>query len=77
MKPFVRRSSLIHLLIVSVGSGKTTYGRALAKEIGGVYFAIDDWMKTICFADIQGEIEYHWMMQRIERVNCKFGKSLS
>lgn len=48
------------------GAGKTTYSLELAKEISAVRFSIDPWMQTLFSKDIT-EIEYSWMIERVER----------
>ncbi len=66
---------MIHLLIGSTGAGKTTYARALAKERNAIPFAIDDWMKTLFFPDLDDEISFDWAMARIERCEEQIWKT--
>ena len=54
------------LVCGSTGAGKTTYTIALADELNSVRFSIDHWMATLFAADMK-ELDYEWMMQRVQR----------
>ncbi len=41
----------VHLIAGSTGAGKTTYARALAEQVGGVRFSIDEWMTALFWMD--------------------------
>lgn len=58
---------MIHFIVGSTGAGKTTYAHKLARQRGAVLFAIDDWMHTLFFPDLEGEISFDWAMERIVR----------
>lgn len=67
------RSTHPNLLFVvgCTGAGKTTYARALAEQIGGVRFSIDEWMVTLFGPDRPEPIEFAWMMERIGRCEAQ------
>ncbi|HYG25842.1 MAG TPA: AAA family ATPase, partial [Caulobacteraceae bacterium] len=57
----------IHLVAGSTGAGKTTFSMQLAEREGAIRLSIDEWM-TALFGPDQGEqIEFAWMMERINR----------
>ena len=58
---------LLHLVCGSTGAGKTTYSGALAERIGGVHFAIDDWMVRLFWADSPQPIQFDWTIERVNR----------
>ncbi len=61
----------LHFIAGSTGAGKTTYARRLADEIGGVCFAVDDWMAALFWPDSPvmsgGPVDPAWAMARVER----------
>jgi len=57
----------VYLISGGTGAGKSTYSKKLAAEIGGVHFAIDDWMATLFWVDSPDPIEFSWTMERIGR----------
>lgn len=59
----------VHLLCGSTGAGKTSYGRRLAGEIGGILFSIDEWMTALFWPDSPDPIDPVWAMERVAR--CK------
>jgi predicted kinase len=62
---------LIHLICGSTGSGKTTYAKRLAEELGGVRFSIDEWMTTLFWMDTPQPLDPDWSMARVERCNAR------
>ena len=56
-----------HLICGSTGAGKSTYAQALARDLGGLHFAIDRWMVTLFWQDSPQPIEFDWTMTRIDR----------
>lgn len=57
----------IHLIIGPVGSGKTTYGRALAVERAALFVCIDEWMATLFMMDAPTPLTLEWTLPRVER----------
>ena len=58
----------IHLVVGSTGAGKSTFARRLARECGGVCFAVDEWMRRLFHPDRPEAAGYDWYAPRIERV---------
>ncbi len=59
------------LVVGCTGAGKTTYARALADEIGGVTFSIDEWMVALFWADSPQPIDFGWTMERVKRCEAQ------
>jgi predicted kinase len=53
----------LHLIHGSIGSGKTTFARRLAKERGAVLFCLDRWLVGLYGSDVSVEPE---QLQRVE-----------
>lgn len=66
-----RMGGTLHFIAGSTGAGKTIYANRLADEIGGVAFAVDDWMARLFWPDSAvmtgGAIDPAWAMERVER----------
>jgi predicted kinase len=64
-------TATLHFIAGSTGAGKTTYAHKLAAEIGGVCFAVDDWMAALFWPDSAvmtgGPVDAVWAMERVER----------
>lgn len=56
-----------HFVVGSTGAGKTTYARALAKDVGGVCFSIDEWMNTLFWPDCPSKDNITWALERVRR----------
>ena len=61
------KPDLIHLICGSTGAGKTTYARALAKDVGGVCFSIDEWMVSLFGEDAPENLTPAWFAPRVLR----------
>ncbi|WP_157888341.1 AAA family ATPase [Neptunicoccus sediminis] len=59
----------VHLIAGCTGAGKSTYAFRLAKDIGGVRFAIDEWMERLHNQDKPDELRFEWFYERVQR-NC-------
>ena len=51
-------------------AGKTTYAHALARRESAVAFVLDEWGARLFGPDLQGPIEFAWMMERLGRCNA-------
>ena len=51
-------------------AGKTTYANALARRENAVAFVLDEWGARLFGPDLQGPIEFAWMMERLGRCNA-------
>jgi predicted kinase len=56
-----------HIICGSTGAGKSTYAKRLADEVGGIHFAIDEWMVALFWKDSPDPIEFEWAMERVNR----------
>ncbi len=56
----------INLVCGPTGVGKTTYSLSLSKEAKAIRFSIDPWMQAL-FADDMTELDYSWMIERVNR----------
>jgi predicted kinase len=57
----------IHLVAGSTGAGKTTFSMQLADEHGALRLSIDEWMTALFGPDQPAQIEFAWMMERVNR----------
>lgn len=58
----------IFLICGGIGAGKSSYSLKLVKELGGIYFATDEWMKNLYRDDLIAEMQYEWALERIDRI---------
>lgn len=58
---------MIHLIVGSTGSGKTTYSNNLREENQGVIFSIDKWNNILFMPDKTNKDGLEWMLERIDR----------
>lgn len=63
----------VHMICGPVGAGKTTYGRALARERRALHFVIDEWMATLYMMDAPAPLSLEWAMPRVERCEAQIG----
>jgi predicted kinase len=56
-----------HMICGSTGAGKSTYAKRLAADIGGIHFAIDEWMVALFWQDSPDPISFEWAMDRVNR----------
>ena len=59
------------LVVGCTGAGKSTYARALADQLGGLRFSIDEWMVGLFWADSPQPIEFAWTMERVNRCEAQ------
>jgi predicted kinase len=65
------KSCSVILVTGGTGAGKTTHARALAEEIGGVRFSIDDWTTELFWMDAPDPPDFDWIMTRIGRCETR------
>lgn len=70
-------TKIIHVVVGSTGSGKSTYGKRLANQLGSLHFSVDEWMHTLFEADKPDEPTFDWMMERINRVKEQIWQSVT
>jgi predicted kinase len=57
----------LNLIFGPCGAGKTTYAHALAGREGAVAFVLDDWGSRLFGPDVEGPIDFGWMVERLGR----------
>lgn len=57
----------LHLIFGPIGAGKTTCARALARREGAVAFVLDEWGARLFGPDVQGPLDFGWMVERLGR----------
>ena len=60
----------LNVIFGPCAAGKTTYARALARRESAVPFVLDEWGARLYGPDVQGPIEFPWMMERLGRCNA-------
>lgn len=60
----------LNVIIGPCAAGKTTYAHALARRENAVPFILDEWGARLFAADLQGPIEFPWMLERLARCNA-------
>ena len=60
----------LNIIFGPCGAGKTTYAHALARREGAVAFVLDEWGARLFGPDLQGPIEFAWMLERLGRCNA-------
>ena len=59
----------IYLICGATGAGKSTHAEALAQQVKGVRFSIDEWMQRLHNKDQPPEMSFDWFYERVQR-NC-------
>lgn len=57
----------LHLVAGPIGAGKTTYAQALARREGAVAFVLDEWGARLFGPDVDGPLDFGWMLERLGR----------
>jgi predicted kinase len=57
----------LHVIFGPCGAGKTTYAHALARREGAVAFVLDEWGARLFGPDVQGRLDFQWMVERLRR----------
>lgn len=57
----------LNLIFGPCGAGKTTYAHALARREGAVAFVLDDWGARLFGPDVDGPLDFGWMLERLGR----------
>jgi predicted kinase len=60
----------LNLIFGPCGAGKTTYAHALARREGAVAFILDDWGARLFGPDVDGPLDFGWMLERLGRCNA-------
>ncbi len=57
----------LHLVFGPCAAGKTTYAHALAGREAAVPFVLDHWAAQLFGPDVQGPLDFGWMIERMRR----------
>ena len=60
----------LNLIFGPCGAGKTTYAHALARRENAVPFVLDDWGVRLFGPDVDGPLDFGWMVERLGRCNA-------
>lgn len=60
----------LNVIFGPCAAGKTTYALALARREGAVPFVLDEWGARLYGPDVQGPIDFPWMLERLGRCNA-------
>jgi len=60
----------LNLIFGPCGAGKTTYAHALARREGAVPFVLDEWGARLFGPDVDGPLDFAWMLERLARCNA-------
>jgi predicted kinase len=63
-------TATLHVIFGPCAAGKTTYAHALARREGAAPFVLDEWGARLFGPDLQGPIEFAWMLERLGRCNA-------
>jgi predicted kinase len=59
----------LNVIFGPCAAGKTTYAHALARRENAVPFVLDEWGARLFAPDLNGPIEFPWMLERLARCN--------
>ncbi len=63
-------AATLNIIFGPCAAGKTTYAHALARRENAVPFVLDEWGARLFGPDVQGPIEFPWMLERLGRCNA-------
>ncbi len=64
-------AGVLHLVAGTTDAGKTTYAIALATRENAIRLSIDEWMTALFGPDQPPELEFEWMMVRVNRCEAQ------
>src|SRR5215471_5543789 len=59
--------STLHVIFGPCAAGKTTYAHALARRENAVPFVLDEWGARLFGPDLEGPLDFMWMVERLRR----------
>jgi predicted kinase len=65
---------MLHMICGAVGAGKTTYARALSRQLGGLHFSIDQWMVALFGKDSPQPMRWDWVIERVHRCETQMAQ---
>ena len=60
----------LNVIFGPCAAGKTTYAHALARREGAVPFVLDEWGVRLFGPDVDGPLDFGWMVERLGRCNA-------
>src|SRR5688572_2229256 len=60
----------LNLIFGPCCAGKTTYAHALARREGAVAFVLDEWGARLFGPDVDGPLDFGWMVERLGRCHA-------
>ena len=63
-------TATLNLVFGPCGAGKTTYAHDLARREGAVAFVLDEWGARLFGPDVNGPLDFGWMLERLGRCDA-------
>jgi predicted kinase len=63
-------AATLNVVFGPCAAGKTTYALALARRESAVPFVLDEWGARLYGPDVQGPLEFPWMLERLGRCHA-------
>ena len=60
----------LNVIFGPCAAGKTTYAHALARRENAVAFVLDEWGVRLFGPDVDGPLDFGWMLERLTRCNA-------
>ena len=60
----------LNVIFGPCAAGKTTYARALARRDNAVVFVLDEWGARLFGPDVEGPLDFGWMVERLRRCDA-------
>jgi len=64
-------TAILNVIFGPSGAGKTTYANTFARREGAVAFVLDEWMARLFGPDIPQQVEYPWLVERVQRCEAQ------
>ena len=61
----------VHMICGTLGAGKTTLARRLARETEGVRFSLDEWIMQLFGSEAPEPMQYLWWVEHAQRCSLQ------
>jgi len=61
----------VHMICGTLGAGKTTLARQLARETGSVRFSLDEWIMQLFGSEAPEPMQYPWWVEHAQRCHSQ------